>query len=61
MILQGEHLHFDNGDVDISWASTRNDSILSIGILLINNRPGKPVSIDYIVNQDIGMSSMHLR
>ena len=45
-IARGAIGFFDNGDVDISWASTRNDSILYWDTP-INNRPGKPVSIDY--------------
>ncbi len=38
-------IHYDNS-VDISWASTRNDSIFSWSFPF-KNRPGKPASINY--------------
>ena len=37
---------FDNGEVDIGWSSTRNDSIF-IWDAPINNRPGNPANLDY--------------
>ena len=37
---------FNNGDIDIGWASTNGDSIL-IWNKPINNRPGKPGILDY--------------
>ena len=45
-ITRGAVGFFENGGVDISWASTRNDSILFWNNP-VNNRPGKPVPIDY--------------
>ena len=37
---------YDNGKIDIGWASTKNDSIFQWG-LPVDNRPGKPGILDY--------------
>ena len=37
---------FENGDIDIGWSSTRNDSIF-IWDSPIENRPGKPADLNY--------------
>jgi len=37
---------FPNGNIDIGWCSTRNDSIF-IWDTPVNNRPGKPAILDY--------------
>ena len=37
---------YDNGEIDISWASTKNDSIFRWE-MPIDNRPGKPGDVDY--------------
>tara|TARA_Y100000591_G_scaffold333107_1_gene373787 strand:+ start:2804 stop:3658 length:855 start_codon:yes stop_codon:yes gene_type:complete len=42
-------IKYDNS-VDISWASTRNDSIFSWNFPF-KNRPGKPASVNYIFSQ----------
>ncbi len=42
-------INYDNS-VDISWASTRNDSIFSWNFPF-KNRPGKPASVNHIFSQ----------
>ena len=37
---------YDNGEIDIGWASTKNDSIFE-WITPIDNRPGKPGILNY--------------
>ncbi len=37
---------YNDGKIDISWASTKNDSIFQ-WILPVDNRPGKPGALDY--------------
>ena len=37
---------YNNGKIDISWASTKNDSIFE-WILPVDNRPGKPGVLNY--------------
>ena len=37
---------YDNGKIDISWASTKNDSIFQWGTP-VDNRPGKPGILNY--------------
>ena len=45
-INRGAFAIFEDKSVDISWASTRNDSIFSWSFPF-QNRPGKPASINY--------------
>ena len=37
---------YDNGKIDIGWASTKNDSIFQ-WVLPVDNRPGKPGILNY--------------
>ena len=45
-VNRGAFAILDDNSVDISWASTRNDSIFS-WVFPFSNRPGKPASVNY--------------
>ena len=45
-VARGAISIYDNGEIDIGWASTKNDSIFQWN-LPINNRPGKPGTLNY--------------